>query len=136
MMGKNKDLPPTTLDELKRNLERLRLFAMLEHLEQAIDQANSLEQGYVTFLAGLIIKQVLANTDASAQRRIKNALFPRTKTFDSFDWQFQKGLNVQLVKDLMNLQFIRQARPVLILGLLGAIRFHLQAAARLVRLLG
>ncbi len=127
-MAKSKDLPPTTLDELRRNLERLKLLAMLEHLEEALEQASSLEQGYVTFLAGLIDKQVLSHTDAAAKRRIDNAGFPKIKTFDTFDWQFQKGLNVQLVKDLMNLHFIKQARPLLILGRPGTGKTHMSIA--------
>jgi DNA replication protein DnaC len=127
-MSKNKELPPTTLDELKRNLERLKLLAILQHLDEAIDQANSLEQGYVSFLGSLVEKQVLANTDAGAERRIKNAGFPKIKTFDLFDWQFQKGLNVQLVKDLMTLHFIKQARPILILGRPGTGKTHLSIA--------
>jgi DNA replication protein DnaC len=127
-MARSKDLPPSTLDELKRNLERLKLRAMLEHLDEALEQASSLEQGYVSFLAGLIDKQVLANTEASASRRIDAATFPAIKTFDTFDWHFQKSLNVQLVKDLMNLQFVKQARPVLILGRPGTGKTHMSIA--------
>jgi DNA replication protein DnaC len=127
-MAKSKELPPTTLDELRRNLERLRLFAMLEHLDEAVEQASSLEQGYVTFLAGLVDKQMLAHTDAGAHRRIRNAGFREIKTFDTFDWQFQKGLNVQLVKDLMNLHFVKQGRPLLLLGRPGTGKSHLSTA--------
>jgi DNA replication protein DnaC len=127
-MAKNKDLPPTTLDELRRNLERLRLSAMLEHLDEALEQASSLEQGYVTFLAGLVERQILAQTDAGARRRIRNAGFPKMKSFDTFDWQFQKGLNVQLVKDLMNLHFVKQGRPLLLLGRPGTGKSHLSIA--------
>ena len=124
-MKRSKDIPPTTLDELRRNLELLKLGAMLERLDDALEQAQTLQQGYATFLAGLVQTQVLAITDASAQRRIKAAKFPETKTFDTFDWTFQKGLNVQLVKDLMNLEFIRQARPVLLLGKPGTGKSHI-----------
>ena len=127
-MTKKRIPPDSTLDELKRNLEVLRLFAVIEHLDNAIEQASSLEQGYVTFLAGLVQTQVLSNNESSAQRRIRNAGFPAIKTFDQFDWQFQKGLNVQMVKDLMNLHFIKQARPLLMLGRPGTGKSHISIA--------
>ena len=72
--------------------------------------------------------QVIAVSEASAERRRKAANFPHTKTFDDFDFTFQPGLNVQLVKDLMGLSFIRQARPVLILGKPGTGKTHLSLA--------
>jgi DNA replication protein DnaC len=127
-MAKDRDLPPTDLDELRRNLERLKLHAMLDHLDEALEQATTLEQGYVSFLAGLVKWQALANADTAAQRRIRTARFPRVKTFDTFDWTFQKGLNLQLVKDLQNLHFIQQARPVLLLGKPGTGKSHLSTA--------
>src|SRR5712692_9402343 len=115
-MPRDKDIPPTTLDELRRDLGRLKLHAISAALDEALDQAATLEQGYVTFLAGLVAKQVLAQTESAEKSRLKVAGFPTTKTFDTFSWTFQPNLNVQLVKDLMNLHFIRQGRPVLILG--------------------
>lgn len=127
-MATSRGIPPTTLDELRRNLERLKLFAMLQNLDNALEQAQTLQQGYATFLAGLVEIQILSVTDAAATRRIKAAKFPNTKTFDSFDWTFQKGLNVQLVKDLMNLHFIKQARPVLLLGKPGTGKTHMSIA--------
>lgn len=127
-MANAKPNPPTAIEELRRNLARLKLYAMLEHLDDALEQAQTLEQGYATFFAGLVEKQVLANADASANRRIEQAKFPATKTFDAFDWGFQKGLNVQLVKDLMELDFIRQGRPVLMLGKPGTGKSHMSIA--------
>jgi DNA replication protein DnaC len=125
---RRRDIPPTVLDELRRNLERLGLKAMLGHLDEALEQATTLEQGYVTFLAGLVEKEALAKAEASAERRQKAARFPWDRTFDTFDWTFQKHLNVQLVKDLMNLDFIRQGRPVLLLGRPGTGKTHLSIA--------
>lgn len=127
-MPRSKDIPPTTLDELRRDLERLKLNAMLAALDDALEQAQTLQQGYASFLAGLVQRQVLAVADAAAQRRIKAACFPETKTFDTFDWTFQKGLNVQLVKGLMSLDFIRKGRPVLLLGKPGTGKSHLSIA--------
>lgn len=127
-MPRRADRPPNTLEELRRNLERLKLYAMLQALDEALEQAQTLQQGYATFLAGLVQKQVLALNDAATQHRLKAARFPYTKTFDSFDWTFQKGLNVQLVKDLMNLEFVRHGRPVLLLGKPGTGKSHLSVA--------
>ena len=42
-MAKNRGTPPTIHDELRRNLERLKLRAMLEHLDEALEQATTLE---------------------------------------------------------------------------------------------
>ena len=125
---RRRDIPPTVLDELRRNLERLGLHAMLAHLDQALEQAATLEQGYVAFLAGLVEKEALAKADAATERRLKAARFPWDRSFDAFDWTFQKGLNVQLVKDLMNLDFVRQGRPVLLLGRPGTGKTHLSIA--------
>jgi DNA replication protein DnaC len=121
-------LPPTALDELRRDLERLGLRAVLAGLDDALDEAARLEQGYATFLAGLIAREVLARGDAAAERRLKAAGFPEVKTFDTFDWAFQPGLNVQQAKDLMNLQFIRDGRPLLLLGKPGTGKTHLSLA--------
>ena len=127
-MARHKDKPSSSVDELRRNLERLKLHAMLEALDEALEQAQTLQQGYGTFLSGLVEKQVLAMADASAERRIKAAKFPETKTFDGFDWTFQKGLNVALVKDLLSLDFVRQGRPVLLMGKPGTGKSHMSIA--------
>ncbi len=127
-MSRSKDIPPTVMDELRRNLDRLKLNAMLEHLDEALETAATLEQGYITFFAGLVEHEVLARTEATARRRIKAAKFRETRTFDTFDWTFQPHLNVKLVKDLMDLHFISQGRSVLILGRPGTGKSHLSIA--------
>lgn len=38
-MARRKDIPPTLLDDLRKNLERLKLRAMLAHLDEALEQA-------------------------------------------------------------------------------------------------
>jgi len=128
MARRNKSVPPNTLDEIRRDLGRLKLYAMLEGLDEALDEAQNLQQGYASFLAALIKKQLIAVTEASADRRRRHAHFPETWTFDTFDWTFQPGLNIQLVKDLQTLDFIRQGRPVLLFGKAGTGKSHISVA--------
>ena len=75
-MTRSKNLPPSPLDELRRDIERLKLTAMLSALDEALDQAQTLQQGYATFLAGLVRTQVIAVSEAAAERRRKAAYFP------------------------------------------------------------
>ena len=110
------------------NLSKLKLTAMAENLDDALEQAVQLEQGYIAFLAGLVEREVLARSERSTKRRMNIAKFPAIKTFDTFDWTFQRGLNVQLVKDLMNLQFIDLGRPVLLLGRPGTGKTHISVS--------
>lgn len=123
-----RELPPTLLEELRRDLKALKLTEMAEALDDALEQAQTTQQGYATFLAGLVKIQLLAAKAAATKRRTGSAKFPVTRTLEAFDWAFQPGLNVQLVKDLMTLHFIRQARPVLILGKPGTGKTHISIA--------
>jgi DNA replication protein DnaC len=124
-MATQRKILPNALDEVRRNLEQLKLHAILSALDESLEQAATLQQGYATFLAALLEKEVLARADSAAARRVKAAAFPTVKTFDAFTWTFQPGLNVQLAKDLMSLDFIRQGRPVLLLGRPGTGKTHL-----------
>jgi DNA replication protein DnaC len=122
------ELAPEILDELRRNLQRLKLTAMLAHLDSAVERAQALEQGYLTFLAGLVEQEVLVRHDATSDRRMAIAKFPVARTFDNFDWSFQPSLNVPLVRDLQTLSFVRQGRALLLLGRPGTGKTHLSIA--------
>jgi DNA replication protein DnaC len=49
-------------------------------------------------------------------------------TFDNFDFNFQPGLNVEYLKDLMALSFVANRNPLLIFGKTGAGKTHIAAA--------
>lgn len=127
-MTRRKERPPTPQDELRRDLASLKLDTMLAHLDSALEDAATLEQGYSTFLAGLVGREVLARAEAGAARRIDAAKFPMTRTFDTFDWTFQPGLNVAHIKELQLLRFVEQGRSVLLLGKPGTGKTHLSIA--------
>ena len=118
----------TVHDELRQNLIKLRLRAMADALDAALEQAQLTQSGYTAFLDGLVRTELMVQASAAIDRRVKGSRFPETLTFDAFDWNFQPGLNVPLVKDLMGLGFIRQGRPVLLLGRPGTGKTHISVA--------
>jgi DNA replication protein DnaC len=126
MAPKNKtsDPPTNPLDELRKNLRALG-FVTTDAIESILEQAQKLNQGFGAFLSDVTEAELAARRDATIEKLLKAASLNPRMTFDSFDFLFQEGLNVRLVKDLMNLDFVPQARPVLSFGKPGTGKTHL-----------
>lgn len=116
------------LEEIKQDLRRLKLHDMAAALEEALEKAGKNQEGYLEFFAGLVKRQVNAVNARSLERRMKKAGFPEILTFDTFDWNFQPGLNVEYAKDLARLGFVENRKPLLILGKTGTGKTHLATA--------
>ncbi len=116
------------LKKIKQDLRALRLKDMADILETALDDAHQEKQGHLEFLDRLVQQQRCAMAERSLDRRIKQANFPRNMTFEHFDWGFQAGLNVEYVKDLIQLDFVSNQQTVLILGKTGTGKTHIATA--------
>ncbi len=115
-------------DELKLKLRQLRLSDMAEHLDHALEDAQKQQSGYLALVTDLVNCQLAAVKSRSLDRRLKKAGFPQRMTFETFEWGFQPSLNVELLKDLAELTFIAQRRPLLILGKTGTGKTHIAAS--------
>ena len=106
-------------EKLKQDLRRLHLTDMAQALDSVLKEAECEKEGYLVFLEKLLSKQIKARAERGLKRRIKKAHFPRSMSFETFDWNFQPSLNVEYVKDLAQLGFVANAQPLLILGKSG-----------------
>lgn len=114
------------LDErIRKTLRKLHLKDMAEYLDEALDKAQKQQNGYLGFLADLVEHQLHQRQKRSFDNRVKKALFPRNMTFDNYDWNFQPSLDVQYLKDLMELAFVVDHKPLLILGKTGSGKTHI-----------
>lgn len=101
---------------------------MAEYLDHALDKAQKQQSGHLGFLADLVDHQLQKRQKRSFDNRVKKALFPRNMTFDNYDWNFQPSLDVQYLKDLMELSFVVDHKPLLILGKTGTGKTHIAAS--------
>jgi len=115
-------------DELNKMLRELHLKDMAEYLDGAIENARINKSGHMAFLADLIRHQIEGRQRRSLERRLRAASLPRNMTFDNFDWNFQPSLDVEHLKDLMELDFVPKRRGVLIFGKTGTGKTHIASS--------
>jgi DNA replication protein DnaC len=113
------------LEELRRHLRGLKLDPIVNRLDQVLEEAERNRLGHIEFLLELVRDEAIRRHDRAVDLRIQAAGFPEIKTFDTFDWGFQPELNVPQVKDLAELSFVEEARPVVVLGKPGTGKTHI-----------
>lgn len=120
------------LVEIDRALRKLRLSGMANVLEIRIQGAAAERQPHLDFLSALVGDELLRRQDRLLARRIKQAGFrDGAKTLDSFDLDFNKKMNRQLVYELATARFVERREDVLFLGPPGTGKSHLAQAIAL-----
>lgn len=127
-MSRRKTCVATPDDDLRRQLQLLKLPFMLEHFEELAGQAGAEQWSHVEFLARLIEGEVALHQDRARQRRIKQARFPVLKTFEQFDFTWPAKINRPAVQNLFRLKFIEDKANAILIGGVGLGKSHLAIA--------
>jgi DNA replication protein DnaC len=113
------------LVEIDRALRKLRLSGMANVLEIRVQGAAAERQPHLDFLSALVGDELLRRQDRLLARRIKQAGFrDGAKTLDSFDLDFNKKMNRQLIYELATARFVERREDVLFLGPPGTGKSH------------
>jgi DNA replication protein DnaC len=105
---------PTVL--LEHYLKKLKLPTMLREYASMAAVCRDDRADYPTYLLRLTERELLDRETRAAERRVKDARFPVTKTIDTFDFKAQPSINEPLVRELLRGEFIDKRENVLLIG--------------------
>jgi len=126
-MSRSKD-PKAASDDLRRQLQLLKLPYILEHFEELTRKAGSEQWSHVEFLARLVEGEAAGRQDRACQRRIKHARFPVLKTLEQFDFTWPTKVNRLAIQNLFRLKFIEDKANAILISGVGLGKTHLAIA--------
>jgi len=121
-------MKPAVKVQLLGNLKYLKLAAMMANLEACLRQAREVGSDPSEFLLNITEIEVACRMENGRKRRVSEAKFPLLKPIDTFDFEAAKGCDLQLIKQLLGGQYIKEARNVIFLGKSGTGKTHLATA--------
>jgi len=114
--------------QLTPRLKRLRLSGILQTLDVRHQQAIEGQWSYIEFLNRLLEDEVERREQKQLALRLRRASVNTAKTLETFDFNFNPGLNRQQILQLASCDFIRQHHNVLLCGPTGTGKTHLAQA--------
>lgn len=118
----------TPLPELTPVLKQLRLSGILESLDTRNREAIKNKLSYPEFLALIIQDEAGRREQKKYGMRLRRAGFRADKTLEGFDFDFNPGINQQLIAELAQCRFIEEKVAVLIAGPCGTGKSHIAQA--------
>ncbi len=118
-------MPNLQLDNL---VQQLKLSGISDSLDSRLRQARDAAMPYEELLLMLFQDEVDNRDQSSLQRRVVQAKFEETKTFEGFDLKRYSLKIRHAINDLMTAKFIKEKNHVIIMGLVGTGKTHLSQA--------
>lgn len=115
-----------------RNLmAEMKLFGMSTTLDKALTDAAQHKWGHTEFLDVVLQAEADFRQERRTRRLIKTARFPLQAGLEDFDFTAKRSITKAQVKELYGLDWLRQGRPLLLIGQTGVGKtFIAQAVGR------
>ena len=113
---------------LEHHLKALKLPTMLREYPALAQLCAQERSSYPEYLLRLTERELIDREQRAAERRLKAAKFPVSKTLDSFDFTAQPSLNEGLMRELMRGEYLDARENILLVGNPGTGKTHLASA--------
>jgi DNA replication protein DnaC len=109
---------------LAHHLQQLRLPTILREYDKVAQVCASEGADHPRYLLRLVELEVLDRERRAVERRIREARFPATKSFDTFDFLAIPSLNKMLVLELARCEYVLRHENIIALGNSGTGKTH------------
>lgn len=117
------------LEQTRNQMAEMKFFGMLKSLDLRLQESMSQGWGPSDFLSALVTDEKIYRETTAIQRRIKAASFRTTATFEQLDYTAKRTITKPLVKDLMQMNYIKASpRNILLIGATGVGKTFLATA--------
>lgn len=89
------------------------------------EDAAKAKLSYQEYLFRVLQQQIVIRVDNSINSKIKKARFPFLKTIEEYDFSYQPKLEERLIRELCNLNFLKEAKNIIFVGPPGVGKTHL-----------
>lgn len=112
-------------NRLYNNLEYLKLNQIKNIIDNYLERAIKDKISLVEALDYLLNEQRIFKEETSLEMRTRVAGFPFKKSFEQFDFNFQKSIDMNIINDLRTMRFIYNNENIIFLGTPGVGKTHL-----------
>lgn len=117
------------LEQTRNQMAEMKLYGMLHSLDLRLSEALSQNWGAGDFISALVTDEKSYRSAAQINRRLKAANFRTQASFETLDYTAKRTLTKPIIRDLMQLQFIKlRAQNVMIVGPTGVGKTFLATA--------
>ncbi len=106
-------------------LNQLKLQDLKENYEKEIQLAIENDIGYRKFLLNILKVEEEGRSKKLIERNMKAARFENFVTIESFDFSFQKSINMEKIKDFHSLAFLQRKENIILIEPPGVGKTHI-----------
>lgn len=115
-------------ERIYNNLEKLKLNRIREIIDNYLERAIKDKISLTESLDYLLNEEKIYKDEKSLDIRTRVAGFPFKKSFEQFDFSFQKSIDKKIINELRTMRFIHNQENVIFLGPPGVGKTHLSIA--------
>ena len=103
-------------EALEEMLKKLKLLDIRKNYQDIVEEAIDAKLGYKDFLIKLVSMEVEGRKNRLGNRLIMQAGFDSIKTLEDIEYDFNKSINYQKIKELGTLEFMEKGENIIIIG--------------------